>query len=326
MQRELARTSAAAHATSGWFVPPTPLLSSLAMTSLVRARPDVPPSHRGRGELVLRYDDVSQDGRLACRAMPHSVGPALYRETLRKHPAASHFAKDGIVPILSRLTVQSHGGPIGVLLPVSCDGAFSFVRTTDAAGRVRYRTDMWVDITGRRGSTHGPLPTEADPLLTLGHLLAEHVLTRPFGPRERRQVDALPAGIEANQTSAWQTPESALELPEGAEWIDAEPSLDPNVTRFGLGHTDSNQHVNSLVYPQMIEDAALRRAFALGETKRSFCHFIDVAFRKPSFAGDTVRVSLRAYRRADAFGVSASIVDASDGKTRRIFGRLELVA
>lgn len=296
------------------------------MQPLVRPRPDVPASHRGRGDLVLRYEDVSQDGRLSCRAMTHGVGPALFRDVLRKHPAAPLFAKDGVVPILSRLTVHSHGGPIGVQRPVSCDGAFAFVKTTDVRERVRYRADMWVDIEGRRGFTHGPPPTDADPALALGTLLAEHVLTRPFGAPERRQVDALPEGIVEGEARPWASPDAVIELPSDAEWLEPEASLDPNVTRFGIGHTDSNQHVNSLVYPLMLEEAALRRALALGDAKRSFCHFVDLAFRKPSFAGDTARVSLRAYRRAEAFGVAATIFDPSDAGAPRTFGRLELIA
>jgi hypothetical protein len=213
-----------------------------------------------------------------------------------------------------------------VQLPVSCDGAFSFVKTTDLRGKVRYRADMWVDVSGRRGNTHGPTPTQADPMIPLGSLLAEHVLTRPFGPPDKRNVDQLPEGIAPGEEREWQTPETLLELPEGATWMEPAASLDPNVTLFGLGHTDSNQHVNSLVYPLMLEEAALRRAAKLGEKKASFAHWFDLAFRKPYFAGDGARVSLRAYRRAEAFGVVATIVDANDESVARTFCRLELVA
>jgi hypothetical protein len=295
------------------------------MTSLVRPRPDVPASHCGQGELVLRYEDVSQDGRLGCRAMTHGIGPALFANVLRTHPASRPLAKEGIVPILSRITVESRGGPIGVQRPVSCDGAFSFVKTTDARGKVRLRADMWVDVSGREGRTYGPTSNDAK-TIPLGAMIAEHVLTRPFGPPEQRNVDQLPEGIVPNEERAWSQPETLLELPPEATWLEAEATPDPSVTQFGLGHTDSNQHVNSLVYPLMFEEAALRRAALLGERARSFCHWFDVAFRKPYFAGDAARVSLRAYRRAEAFGVVATIVDASDASVTRTFGRLELAA
>ncbi len=293
--------------------------------SLVRPPPEVPPSQRGRGDLALRYEDVSQDGRLGCRAMTHGIGPALFRDVIRTHAAAPLFAKEGIVPILSRVTVESHGGPIGVQLPVACDGAFSFVKTTDARSKVRFRADMWVFVQGRRGRTHGPTPTEADPMLALGTVLAEHVLTRPFGAPERRHVDALPDTLVPGEERAWSPPEALLELPEGARWLEPASSPDPNVTLFGLGHTDSNQHVNSLVYPLLLEEAALRRAAALGDTKKGFCRWFDIAFRKPYFAGDAARVSLRAYRRGDAFGIVGTVVDANDESVARTFGRLELV-
>ena len=76
----------------------------------------------------------------------------------------------------------------------------------------------------------------------------------------------------------------------------------------------------------MLEEAALRRAAKLGEKKASFAHWFDLAFRKPYFAGDGARVSLRAYRRGEAFGVGATIVDPSDETAVRTYGRLELVS
>ena len=257
--------------------------------------------------------------------MTHGVGPALFANAIRTHPSAAVFMAEGIVPILSRITTESVGGPIGIQLPVSCDGAFSFVKTTDLSGKVRFRADMWVDVRARHGRTYGKAPSETEPLHPIGRLVAEHVLTRPFGPPERRSVVELPAGLSAGEERAWLPPESLLELPANATWIEPAASPDPNITLFGLGHTDSNQHVNSLVYPLLLEEAALRRAAALGESPHRFCPFFDLAFRKPYFSGDSARAVLRAYRRGDAFGVVATIGDPRDETAARTFGRLELV-
>jgi hypothetical protein len=68
------------------------------------------------------------------------------------------------------------------------------------------------------------------------------------------------------------------------------------VTAFGLDHTDSNQHVNSLVYPRLFAEAALRRLAELERPRRLLIRALDIAYRKPSFAGDRVRIHTRLFR------------------------------
>lgn len=120
-------------------------------------------------------------------------------------------------------------------------------------------------------------------------------------------------------------------LPEGACAIDERFVLDPCPITFGLGHTDSNQHVNSLVYPRLLEEAALRRFDALGLETRVLARFVDLAFRKPCFAGDRVRIALRADRVGDEVGVVAAFVpaaettsaDAAPNDRAHAFGRMQ---
>ncbi len=282
-----------------------------------------PADRRGEASLPLRYEDISQDGRLSCRSMTHALGPTLWEKVLVNHPVAAPLRDDGIVPILSRLSAVSLEGPIGFAARPRTKGAFALVRAVDAKGRPRFRMDMSVSITGVLGRTHGPPPPDAGKALTLGHVHAEHVLTRPFGAVDRRRVDALPAGIDVDRDSAWREPEASLELPDGARWIDSGFTRDASVTTFGLGHTDSNQHVNSLVYPLLVEEAALRHA-SRPETAR-FAHHFELAYRKPFFESERVAIELRAYERDAAFGVIARCVDVSNGEART-FGRLELIA
>jgi len=73
---------------------------------------------------------------------------------------------------------------------------------------------------------------------------------------------------------------------------------DPIRVTFGVTHTDGNQHVNSLVYPRLFEEAALRRFAATGRSTTVLARKLDIAFRRPSFAGDSVRVVLGMWESA----------------------------
>jgi hypothetical protein len=90
--------------------------------------------------------------------------------------------------------------------------------------------------------------------------------------------------------------ETLLELEEEAEWLEPTEQRDVAPVAFGFSHTDSNQHVNSLVYPRLFGDAALRRFAALGADTKTLPVGLHIAFRKPFFAGDAAEIVLRAYR------------------------------
>jgi hypothetical protein len=283
---------------------------------------DVPAEQRGEAQLPMRYEDVTQDGRLVCRAMTHALGPTLWEKVLMAHPMSKPLFAAGIVPILSRLSAVSLAGPIAFGPRPRTSGAFRLVRALDPKGRARFRLDMAVAIEGVVGRTYPPRPENAGQSIGIGRVHAEHVLTRPFGPPDARRVDALPDGVAHDGDATWRDAESSLALPDGARWIDDDFAPDANVIVFGLGHTDSNQHVNSLVYPLAIEEAALRHPRK--PERARFCHHFELAYRKPFFAGERMQIALRGYERGDAFGVIARCVDASSGEAHA-FGRLELV-
>src|SRR5438067_9700417 len=95
--------------------------------------PDVPD--RAEGESALRYEDVSQDGRVMLLALPHTIGDVIWRKILTHHPLAK-LGREGIVSILTRMVID-HGtagasGPIGVGKPLRADGRFQLAHTVDA--------------------------------------------------------------------------------------------------------------------------------------------------------------------------------------------------
>jgi hypothetical protein len=283
----------------------------------------------------FRYEDVTQDGRLGVRPTSHAIGTAVWRGVLDHHPVATSMIGRGILPILTRLVVCVGGGPIGVRARVTAEGGFELVEAIDDQGKSRFRADMWADVRGVRSRTFGPPPGPEAEEIALGAMWAEHVLTKPFAPPAERSVDRLPDGLVTSRTVRATAPWDAVALPEGARWLEPELRDDAAPFALGLGHTDSNQHVNSLVFPQLLEEAALRRLHTLGLPFDRFVDRFELSFRKPSFAGDVLVLRLRAYERTRADGsVShgvAGVFASPDEHTRgleraRVFGTLELTA
>lgn len=277
--------------------------------------PQVPDDQRGAGPLPLRYEDVVQDGRLKLEPVTHAIGAAVWRRTLAEHPVAQRMRDEGILPILSRLQVEAGGGPISARFPLQARGTFELVHTMDESEKVRLRVDMWAELCGVRGSTHGPDPDGSEEPMAVGRVIAEHVLTRPFAPPEERAVHDIPGGLPEGVTMrdvSWRAPRTAMELPRGAKAIDDAFALDPVPIVFGLGHTDSNQHVNSLAYPRVAEGHALR-ALAEGGVPDAYAIAIasvDVCWAKPLFAGDTVVVATRAYELGARYLVTSAFAPA----------------
>jgi Thioesterase superfamily len=114
---------------------------------------------------------------------------------------------------------------------------------------------------------------------------------------------------------AWTSPSSLLAFPEGATALEPGFAPDSAPTVFGLCHTDANQHVAALVYMRLFEEAALRRFASLGEKTVLLARFLDVGLRKPCFAGERVRIVLRAFRLGKQLGVVAAVVSEQEAGT-----------
>src|SRR5687768_5620972 len=97
------------------------------------ALPDVPDSDRAVASAPVRYEDIAQDGRAKLEALPHALGAACWRAILSHHPLTA-IARDGIVPILSRLVIEAGGGPISVRHPLEAHGRVKLGHTRGPDG------------------------------------------------------------------------------------------------------------------------------------------------------------------------------------------------
>jgi hypothetical protein len=291
--------------------------------------PEVPAAQRASARGPLRYEDVCQDGRLLLTSLPHFMGLAVFQGLLVKHALSRHSAHAGVYPILSRLVIEAGAGPVSVGRPVTAEGAFGLAHTVDGDGAVnRLVLNMWAHMTAPAGKTNGPPPPNAGEPLAIGRVFGEHVFTRLFAPPAQRKVTRFEPGPWPEVPLArqdWRPAEALLVLPAGAEPLDAALEPDEQSTVFGLAHTDSNQHVNSLVYPRLFEDAVLRRLAARGRPTSVLGRAVEVAYRKPCFAGQRMRILLQSYVREGLSGaVGTFVLDGEQSARPHTVVRLEL--
>ena len=283
---------------------------------MIPAAPQVPDKQRGSGSFPVRYEDLSQDGRLMVGAATNGLDVAVWHHILREHAIARAALRQGVLPILTRLLVEATPGPFSVEPAMQAEGCYALAHGRDERGEVtRLYLNMWAELWAPRGITYGPKPPGAGQLTLAARLFAEHVLTRPFGPADQRRVVRLEvAGEPPVPPDRYEPPphESLLELPDGATPIDDALTPDAAPVAFGLCHTDSNQHVNSLVYPRLFEEAALRRFAARGLPTAVLARTLAIDYRKPAFAGEALRVVLRAFRVGERLGACGAFVEEAE--------------
>jgi hypothetical protein len=262
---------------------------------------------RAGASVHLRFEDVTQDGRLVLETLPNALGPTVWRGLLAHDPMPRLFFEQGIVPILSRFVLEGYSGPLSANAAIDAQGTFRLSRAEDG----RFMLDMWADLRGVIGRTHGKTERDGERILA-GRILAEHVLTRPFAPPEQRRVTSLDfpgAPTDLPSRPAPPSYDSIASLPAGATPLEPSRSADAVPIVFGLVHTDSNMHVNSLVYLRVFEEAALRRFGALGKGAVVLGRTLDIAYRKPCFAGQTMRVVQQAFEHEGRLGIAAVLVE-----------------
>jgi hypothetical protein len=253
----------------------------------------------------LRFEDVSQEGRLVLQAIPSALGGTLWNPQRTEDPVPAELTAKGMLPILSRFQIIGYDRPISALVAIEARWVHRLARTEE--GRVAH--DAWLDLYGIRGRTYGTVEGAGERHLA-GRLYAEQILTRPFAPAGERRVTAADLGElgERLPRRAEHRPAAELlQLPAGSIALEAVRSADVTATVFGLAHTDSNQHVNSLVYFRLFEEAALRRLHQLGRGTKLLGREIEVAYRKPCFAGEAARMLQQAFELDGRVGVSAAL-------------------
>ena len=277
-------------------------------------------------ERYLRYEDCTQDGRLTTIAIPPAFAP-LWRTVIAHHPGARNAMASGVISLLTRLTVTSFDQPIQVGRPVETTVGFELAHDRDAAGEVsRLYMNVWAEVRGipARAGRGAPRPASHDPVLA-GRAFAEHTFTRPFVPPDQRRVTSF-AGIDGypelpakRYTSP--APSSAADAPAGASWLD-DLAAAPVELRFTLDQTDANQHVNSQVYVRYFLDAMQRRLAAGSHPAKLRSKAVDIAYRKPCFAGDRIRAHLRLFAHGDHIGGAGFLAPAGEEARPRCFVRV----
>ena len=302
--------------------------------SLLPPEPIVPDEHRARGSFFPRYEDIGQTGHLLVTSVPFALGRTGWSAVSKRIPD-SEFQRTRILPILSRIVIEGHAAPFSVAAPLESESVIQFAHSRGSNGHVeRLFVNMWCSVHGLAGHTHGfSLPNAGERLLA-GRAFAEHVFTRPFDPPEKRRVvevdfPGFPPVFEDRHE--WQSPETLLQLPQGATWLDDSLRLDPAPVVFGSDRTDANMHVNSLVYPRIFIDTALRRLWDHDKRSALRADALEVAYRKPSFAGQRTHIALRVFSAGEKVGAALMLIGEDDAQRPiemakpRVFGRIWFV-
>ncbi len=264
----------------------------------------------------LRYEDVAQDGRLMPIALPPAMS-GLWQTVLIKHAGARNAIAHGVIPILTRLTLATLDQPIRIDRPIEVRTGFELAHQRTGDEVTRLFMNIWCDVSGVAGRI-GPRQAEGA-LARAGQLFAEHTFTRPLAPPERRRVTRFEtAGYPAVPEARYDAPaaSTAGEVPASGRWLD-ELVEDPTPIAFTLDQTDSNQHVNSLVYIRVFLDAVQRRLAATARPLAIRSRAVDIGYRKPCFAGDQVRAAVRLFETAaGTLGAAGLIAGVPDAKPR----------
>jgi hypothetical protein len=285
---------------------------------------DLPAERRAVGQAAIRFEDITQDGRLVLEGLAPALGEVVWRRLLAKSNVLEAFRANKAVPILTRIVTDAGDGPFSTHHPLEAAGCYELGHVAGANGGVeRILLNMWIDATLPIGKNYGPPPERAGERIRAGRFFGEHVLTRLFAPPDQRKVTRLEwNGAELHGPARpWVTAESVGALPAGATALE-DIRVDPTPIVFGVAHTDSNQHVNSLVYPRLFEDAAVRRFAELGRIKPPvLSRHMEAAFRKPCFAGEKYAIALRAFLLGGKIGAAGAFVEEKDARDAESFSK-----
>lgn len=268
---------------------------------------------RARANVPIRFEDITQDGRFVLEALPNAIGPAIWLGILTKDPAFRALLKSGVLPMLTRFVLEGTPGPFSTSAEVEAEGACRIVRTEEGS-EVRFVLDIWADLYAPLGRTYGTAARQGERALA-GRVMAEQMFTRPFAPPGQRRVTSLDfegaPEVRASRPAS-PSPRVVASVPDGARALEDRARVDPTPISFGIVHTDSNMHVNSLAYLRMFEEAAMRRFVELGRSSSWLGRSLEIVYRKPCFAGQTMQVVGQAFEMDGRMGFAATFIDARD--------------
>jgi hypothetical protein len=276
---------------------------------------DVPKEQQSEANFYLRYEDTTQDGKLKLASMPNVFGDAIWRPLLSTSPMYNSGFQQGILPILSRFVLSCEETSVSPQRPLRIKARYQLARSISSSGETeRLFLNFWASIWGKPSNplTHA---LESDVLSLVGRVFGEHIFTRPFAAKEDRKVlsfDGIEGAPKEIPVQSWSPAQDVLRLPEGATLIDSQLVPDETPAVFGLMHTDSNQHVNSLVYPKLFEEALLRRLSLLGKPTDILAKQMDIRYRKPCFAGERLRVWMQLFMYQGSLGAVGVLLPEQD--------------
>lgn len=263
---------------------------------LMPPRPEVPEKQRALSRLHPRYEDLCQDGRANLLYLPHLAGAGLWEALFQHHPFYAAIRTTGIMPILSRMQVRLAGGRFSTEERVDVHGTYRMAHAIEKDQQPRVIMQSWLSA----GGIEPPLPER--PARPLGDAYFEQIFTRITSDPAARRVTAVdwPGESPLPPTRiVLDEPESVLLPSQGEEPLQEGFSADPAPFIVGLAHTDANQHANSMLYLRLAEEVGLRRLAEYGIQGVLLGQQLEMWWRRPFFAGQTVYAHLRAFRPAD---------------------------
>jgi hypothetical protein len=261
-----------------------------------------------RARFAIRYDDLTQQGHVKQVTLQLGLGQLCFDKLWSKHPLFE-TRKQGVAAILSRLVLESEPVAVSMGAPLEATGQIEVAHERTIPGHPSPVSALFMnataDIWGLPSRRQAGVDVATRSYVRIGRAFGEHVLTKPFGPPSERkvlrfEVPGQPALPEAEHTRI--RVDQNARLPEGAIALDKAFLPDESRWVFGLVHTDLNQHVNSLVYARMFEEAALRRAARHRQLEGLAARKLSLCYRKPCFAGQSMTCMLQSYQLDGVFG------------------------
>ena len=145
-------------------------------------------AQRGTTQLTLPYNHLCQDSRVKLAGLMSAVGQVGWERW--QHSPLSHTSADGVMPILSRVVIEASDASVEMGSNLRADGGYLVAHgPTPKPEDRRLYLNMYADVWGNSGRSHGERPDNAGSSVRIGRILTEHIFTRPFGPPGERPAE-----------------------------------------------------------------------------------------------------------------------------------------